>query len=83
MFSIFEIRFIEKMPHIESPTPKLNSLQLSLLRLFTHISEAQTLEVRKILLEYFDGKLKAELDTVVKEKGYQEEDFRQMLGEKS
>ena len=70
------------MSHIESPTPKLNSLQLSLLRLFTHINEEQTLELRKILMEYFDDKLRAELSRVVKEKGYEDEDFRKMLNEK-
>lgn len=65
-------------------TPKLNGLQLSLLRLLgQNISEKQTLELRKLLMDYFDTQLKTELETVIKEKGYTENDFRLMLNEKS
>ncbi|MFM9836915.1 MAG: hypothetical protein ACKVOQ_01555 [Cyclobacteriaceae bacterium] len=81
MYSAIEM----KMPN-PSFTPKaqkLNSLQLSLLRLFgQNIDETQTLEIRKILMDYFDTQLKSELETVVKEKGYTESDFRRMLKEK-
>lgn len=63
---------------------KLNSLQLSLLRLFNqNIDETQTLEVRKILMDYFDAQLKAELKTVIKNKGYTANDYRKMLNDKS
>lgn len=65
-------------------TQKLNGLQLSLLRLLgQNISEKQTLEVRQLLMDYFDTQLKTELETVIKEKGYTENDFRLMLNEKS
>ena len=67
-----------------SNSPRLNSLQISLLRLFSqNISDNQTLEIRKLMMNYFDVQLKAELETVIEEKGYTEDDFRQMLNSKS
>jgi hypothetical protein len=67
-----------------SNSPRLNSLQISLLRLFSqNISDDQTLEIRKLMMNYFDVQLKAELEKVVEEKGYTEDDFRQMLNAKS
>ena len=74
------------MSSFETPpsTQKLNGLQLSLLRLFgQNISEQQTFEVRQLLMDYFDAQLKTELEIVIKEKGYAENDFRLMLNEKS
>ena len=63
-----------------SETTKLNSLQISLLRLFDQkLDTAQTLEVRNLLVAYFDQKLQAELNDVVAHKGYTEADYRQML----
>jgi hypothetical protein len=71
-------------PSLAPKSKKLNSLQLSLLRLFgQNINENQTLEIRKILMDYFDGQLKSEIENVVKEKGYYESDFQKMLSEKS
>jgi hypothetical protein len=67
-----------------SNSPRLNSLQISLLRLFSqNISDDQTLEIRKLMMNYFDIQLKAELETVIEEKVYTEDDFRQMLNSKS
>lgn len=67
-----------------SNSPKLNSLQISLLRLFSqNIPDDQTLEIRKLMMNYFDVQLKVELEKVVKEKGYTEEDYHQMLNSKS
>jgi hypothetical protein len=74
------------MSNIEniSNSPRLNSLQISLLRLFSqNISDDQTLEIRKLMMNYFDVQLKAELDTVIKQKGYTTDDFHQMLNSKS
>jgi hypothetical protein len=74
------------MSNIEniSNSPRLNSLQISLLRLFSqNISDDQTLEIRKLMMNYFNFQLKAELEKVVEEKGYTEDDFRQMLNSKS
>jgi hypothetical protein len=71
-------------PSLTPKSHKLNSLQLSLLRLFgQNINENQTLEIRKILIDYFDSQLKSELETVIKQKGYTESDFQRMLKEKS
>ena len=71
-------------PSLTPKSKKLNSLQLSLLRLFgQNINENQTLEIRKIMMDYFDGQLKSEIENVVKEKGYYESDFQKMLSEKS
>jgi hypothetical protein len=71
-------------PSLAPKSKKLNSLQLSLLRLFgQNINENQTLEIRKIMMDYFDGQLKSEIENVVKEKGYNESDFQKMLSEKS
>ncbi len=67
-----------------SSSPRLNSLQISLLRLFSqNISDNQTLEIRKLMMDYFDAQLKTELETVIQEKGYTENDFRLMLNTKS
>lgn len=74
------------MSNIEniSNSPRLNSLQISLLRLFSqNISDDQTLEIRKLMMNYFDIQLKDELETVIEQKGYTEADFRQMLNSKS
>lgn len=66
---------------LESP-PKLNDLQISLLRLFSQkISTQETLEVRQILMNYFDQQLKTELDVVLAEKNYIESDFERMLND--
>jgi hypothetical protein len=67
-----------------SNASRLNNLQISLLRLFSqNISDDQTLEIRKLMMNYFDIQLKAELETVIEEKGYTTDDFRQMLNTKS
>ena len=67
-----------------SNSPRLNSLQISLLRLFSqNISDNHTLEIRKLMMNYFDVQLKTELEKVVEEKGYTEDDFHQMLNSKS
>ena len=67
-----------------SSSPKLNSLQISLLRLFSqNIPDNQTLEIRKLMIEYFDAQLKAELETVIEQKGYTTDDFQAMLNSKS
>ena len=65
----------------------LSEIQISLLRLFDraanrqNISESETLEVRKMLMDYFDKGLKNELYKVVEEKKYSEEDYYKMLSD--
>lgn len=65
----------------ERPEPnKLSSLQISLLRLFEQkLDQSHTLEVRRLLMDYFDQKLQAELEEVTVRKGYTEDDYRKML----
>lgn len=63
---------------------RLSSLQISILRLFSQdLEEQQTLEIRKMLLDYFDLQLQKELEVVIEEKGYTTEDYYQMLNSKS
>ena len=63
---------------------KLNSLQISLLKLFSqNISDDQSKDIGKILLDYFDKELKNELKAVTTKKGYKEDDYRKMLNSKS
>ncbi len=59
---------------------KLTDLQISLLRLFDQeLDKQQTLEVRMLLMDYFDQKLQAELDEVAVRKEYTEADYHRML----
>ncbi len=59
---------------------KLSDLQISLLRIFEQkLDQEQTLEVRKLLMDYFDRKLQVELEEVSVQKGYTETDYRRML----
>ncbi|MCE7040656.1 hypothetical protein [Dyadobacter sp. CY312] len=60
----------------------LSEIQISLLRLFDqNLSESETLEVRKMLMDHFDKGLQNELKKVVEEKKYSEEDYHKMLSD--
>ena len=62
----------------------LSDIQISMLRLFDQgISETETLEVRKILMDYFDKALQIELDKVLEQKKYSDEDYHKMLSDLS
>ena len=68
---------------LELPT-KLNDLQISLLRLFSQkISTQETLEVRQLMMNYFDKQLHKELDVVLSTKNYTDADFEKMLNDDS
>ncbi|MBU1821221.1 MAG: hypothetical protein KKG00_06890 [Bacteroidetes bacterium] len=61
---------------------KLSDLQISILRLIDQgLDQHETLEVRKLLMDYFDQKLQAELEEVTARKEYSEADYRRMLRE--
>jgi hypothetical protein len=63
---------------------RLNSLQISILRLFSqNITENQTHEIREMLMDYFDKQLKTELEAVIEQKGYTTDDYHKMLNSKS
>ncbi len=65
---------VDKRPH------KLNDVQILLLRMFNrNMTEQETAEVKKLLLNYYDEKLATELDEVVAEKQYTQQDYDTML----
>ncbi|QRR01844.1 hypothetical protein [Dyadobacter sandarakinus] len=76
---------IMHMLPIQGKTPQpetLTDIQISILRLFNQgITEHETLEVRSMLLDYFDKALKSELSEVEKHKQYSTEDYRKMLSD--
>ena len=65
-------------------SPRLNPIQESLLRLFDrNMSEEEILTLRKVLVKHYSDLLRAEVERVVEEKGYTQEDFDRMLNEDS
>ncbi|KAA0989544.1 hypothetical protein [Dyadobacter aurulentus] len=58
----------------------LNDLQVSILRLFDQkLTFEEALEVRELLMNYFDQRVNKELDKVLAKKNYSTEDYRKML----
>ncbi|NJL13113.1 MAG: hypothetical protein HC913_09020 [Microscillaceae bacterium] len=71
------------MTKTEHNTPKLNTLQLSLLRLFNReMTEEQILSLKRVLVQHFDQLLQVELEKVITEKAYTQDDFDKMLTNK-
>ena len=63
---------------------KLNPIQESLLRLFDrNMSEEEILTLRRILVKHYSDLLRVEVEQVVKQKSYTQEDFDRMLTEDS
>jgi hypothetical protein len=59
---------------------ELNPIQISLLRLFNRpMSDSETIELKKLLVNHYSRLLEKEVDKVVKEKGYTQKDFDDML----
>lgn len=59
---------------------KLNEVQISLLRMFDRgMSEAETLEVKRLLTQHYARKARAAADRVAAEKGYTEADYAAVL----
>lgn len=55
-------------------------MQISLLKLFDrNIPENEILDLKKLMVSYYDERLKNELNRVVEEKGYTQEDFDRIL----
>lgn len=61
----------------------LNSLQISLLRLFNHVNEDEVLSLKRVLVKHYTVQLNAELDKITVEKGYTQEDYDQFLNAES
>lgn len=63
---------------------ELNAIQVSLLRLFSRpMSDDETVELKKLLLDHYTGQLDEEVNRVVTEKGYTQQDFDDMLNSQS
>ena len=63
---------------------KLNSLQISLLRLFERgMSDEEILEIRQVLVAHMSKKLLEEVERVNKERGYTAADVEAMLNDPS
>lgn len=68
---------------IDKPT-ELNSLQISLLRLFNKpMTEEETLQLKRMLVKHYSAELETEISKIVKEKGYTQDDFDNMLNSDS
>ena len=63
---------------------ELNSIQVSLLRLFNRpMSESETLTLKKLLVDHYSALLEQEVTKVVAEKAYTQKDFDDMLNSES
>ena len=59
---------------------RLNSLQISLLRLFERgMSDEDTLELRRVIVAHLSKKMLAEVERIDNERGYTAEDYERML----
>lgn len=71
-------------PATPTQPTKLNSIQLSLLRLFDRgMSNEDTLEIRRLLVTHLSKKLQEEVQRIDEERGYTAEDYERMLNEPS
>ena len=67
-------------PTAPTQPTKLNSIQLSLLRLFDRgMSDEETLEIRRLLVTHLSKKLQDEVQRIDEERGYTAEDYERML----
>jgi len=63
---------------------ELNPVQVSLLRLFNRpMSEAETLEIRNLLVDHYSDILDQELTKAIEKKGYTSEDLDNLINIKS
>ena len=59
---------------------ELNPIQVSLLRLFNRpMSEKETKELKRLLVDHYSNLLKDEVEKDVAKKGYTQKDFDDML----
>lgn len=60
----------------------LNEVQLMLLRMFDRgMSDKELSDIRKLLLDYYEKELHEELEQVIEQKGYTQQDFDNVLNE--
>ncbi|TAE73128.1 MAG: hypothetical protein EAZ85_07905 [Bacteroidetes bacterium] len=66
-----------------TPLPKLNELQISLLRLFNRdMSETEILSLKRVLVQHYSTLLQEEIDEITQIKGYTQSDFDKLLEQK-
>lgn len=59
-------------------------MQVSLLRLFDRgMTDEQVLELRRVLVAHYSTLLQNEVERVIQEKGYTNDDFERMLNSQS
>lgn len=62
------------------PSGRLNTLQISLLRLFDRgMTTEQLLDMKRVLVRHYSAQLNQETERVVRERGYTQDDFDRML----
>ncbi len=72
------------MATLQATPHRLNSLQISLLRLFNRdMSDDEILSLKRVLVKHYSAALKTEIEKVVNEKGYTQTDFDEMLNQPS
>lgn len=72
------------MATLQATPHRLNSLQISLLRLFNRdMSDDEILSLKRILVKHYSAELKTEIEKIVSEKGYTQTDFDAMLNQPS
>jgi hypothetical protein len=72
------------MTSVQTQNTGLNPLQISLLRLFNRpMKDDEILSLKRILVKHYSVLLNNELERVIEEKGYTQEDFDKMLNEDS
>ncbi len=72
------------MAIVQNSHTELNPIQVSLLRLFNRpMSDNETEELKKLLLNHYSDRLEQEVTKVIAEKGYSQKDFDNMLNQKS
>ena len=71
---------MKQMATTQKPHTELNPIQVSLLRLFNRpMSENETKELKKLIVDHYSGLLEKEVTKVVAKKGYTQKDFDDML----
>ncbi|GIL21871.1 MAG: hypothetical protein BroJett042_03840 [Bacteroidota bacterium] len=72
------------MSMAHNPHTELNSIQVSLFRLFNRpMSEEESLKLKRLLVNHYAGALNEEIKKVVAEKNYTQRDFDDMLNSNS
>ncbi|MEZ0485934.1 hypothetical protein [Fibrella aquatica] len=67
-----------------NPVGKLNTLQVSLLRLFDRgMTDEQLLDLKRVLVNHYSALLANEVDQASQQKGYSADDFTAMLNNPS